>query len=101
MWSCGCILGELVIGRPIFPGTSTLNQLEKIIRMVGQPSKSDVESINSTLANTLLDSMKKSQTAGLKDFQGKCSKEALDLLKKLLSFNPAARLNVFDALQHP
>jgi len=101
MWSCGCILGELIIGRPIFPGTSTLNQLEKIIRIVGQPSKSDIESINSTLANTLLDSMKKSQTSGLKDFQGKSSKEALDLLKKMLSFNPAIRINVFDALQHP
>jgi mitogen-activated protein kinase 15 len=28
MWSVGCILGELILGKPIFPGTSTLNQIE-------------------------------------------------------------------------
>eukprot|EP01026_Neomeris_dumetosa_P049744 TRINITY_DN4354_c0_g1_i1.p2 TRINITY_DN4354_c0_g1~~TRINITY_DN4354_c0_g1_i1.p2 ORF type:complete len:244 (+),score=27.02 TRINITY_DN4354_c0_g1_i1:277-1008(+) len=31
MWSCGCILGELLMGKPIFPGNSTMNQLDRII----------------------------------------------------------------------
>jgi len=60
MWSCGCILGELIMGKPIFPGTSTLNQVEKVIKVIGQPSQQDIESINSTLAPTLLESMHKS-----------------------------------------
>lgn len=60
MWSVGCILGELVMGKPIFPGTSTLNQIEKVIKIIGHPSKSDIDSINSTLAQTLLESMRKS-----------------------------------------
>ena len=29
MWSSGCILGELLLGKPIFPGTSTMNQVRK------------------------------------------------------------------------
>jgi mitogen-activated protein kinase 15 len=31
MWSVGCILGELYVGKAIFPGNSTLNQVERII----------------------------------------------------------------------
>ena len=31
VWSIGCILGELVNGKAIFPGTSTLNQIERIL----------------------------------------------------------------------
>lgn len=101
MWSCGCILGELIIGKPIFPGTSTLNQIEKVIRVIGQPTKQDVEAINSTLAQTLLESMRKSPFVGLKEFQGKASKEALDLLRRMLAFNPKNRITVNEALQHP
>ena len=29
MWSMGCILAEMVLERPLFSGTSTINQLEK------------------------------------------------------------------------
>lgn len=43
MWSVGCILGEMLIGRPVFPGTSTMNQLEKIIEVTGRPSPEDVD----------------------------------------------------------
>jgi len=100
IWSIGCILGELIIGKPVFPGTSTLNQLEKVIRVVGMPSNSDIEAINSTLALTLLNSMKKSQYIGFKEFQGKCCNECLDLLKKMLTFNPNKRITVLEALKH-
>lgn len=37
MWSTGVILGELIIGKPVFPGTSTLNQIERIIELIGKP----------------------------------------------------------------
>lgn len=38
MWSIGCILGELLLGKPLFPGTSTVNQLERILRVVPAPA---------------------------------------------------------------
>ena len=43
MWATGCILGEMFSGKPMFPGTSTMNQLEKIIKVVGRPSPADIE----------------------------------------------------------
>lgn len=39
MWSLGCILGEMLRGRPLFPGTSTLHQLELILEAIPPPSK--------------------------------------------------------------
>ena len=38
MWSLGCILAELLLGKPFFPGTSTLNQLDRIMEVTGRPS---------------------------------------------------------------
>jgi mitogen-activated protein kinase 15 len=37
IWSVGCILAEIFIGKPIFPGNSTLNQLERILSFTGKP----------------------------------------------------------------
>lgn len=38
MWSLGCILGEILLGQPLFPGSSTLNQLERIMASIPAPS---------------------------------------------------------------
>jgi len=55
MWSMGCILAELILGKPFFPGTSTLNQLDRVLEVTGRPTTSDIESINSPLASTMLE----------------------------------------------
>lgn len=38
MWSIGCILAEMILGKPLFPGTSTINQVEKIMATIEPPS---------------------------------------------------------------
>ncbi|CAH8618540.1 unnamed protein product [Heterobilharzia americana] len=43
MWSLGCILGEMLLGKALFPGTSTINQIERIISAVERPSLQDIE----------------------------------------------------------
>ncbi|KAG8296980.1 Mitogen-activated protein kinase 15 [Homalodisca vitripennis] len=41
MWSIGCILAEMLLGKPLFPGTSTINQVEKIMATIEPPSPKD------------------------------------------------------------
>jgi len=41
MWSMGCILAEMLLGTPVFSGTSTLNQLEKFGEVLGAPTDAD------------------------------------------------------------
>lgn len=101
MWSLGCILGELLLGKPIFPGTSTLNQLDRILELTGRPIPEDIEAIQSSLAGTMLEALPQTKTKPLHEFFPTASDEALDLLKNLLQFNPNKRLTAEEALEHP
>mmetsp|Transcript_15800 Transcript_15800/g.42486 ORF Transcript_15800/g.42486 Transcript_15800/m.42486 type:complete len:356 (-) Transcript_15800:222-1289(-) len=104
MWSAGCIFGELLMGKPMFPGTSTMNQIDRIIEVTGTPSDADVESINSPFARTMLDSLASQpnrRQRKLKDMFPKATPEALDLIQKCLQFNPTKRISAEEALKHP
>lgn len=92
MWSLGCILAELLIGKPVFPGTSTLNQLDRVMEITGRPTAEDIDSINSPLAQTMLESLPPSKHRRLRDVFPTASDDAIDLIKKLLVFNPHKRL---------
>jgi mitogen-activated protein kinase 15 len=61
MWSVGCILGELLGGKPMYPGTSTLNQLDRICELTGMPTADDIEAANSPFAQTMSESIPVSQ----------------------------------------
>jgi mitogen-activated protein kinase 15 len=101
MWACGCILGELINGKPIFPGTSTMNQLDRILEVTGRPSPEDIDSIQSPFAATMLESMRAPDTPRLDAMFPSASPEALDLLGKLMHFNPDKRISTEEALRHP
>ncbi len=45
VWSVGCIMGEMLNGRPLFPGKHYINQLALILDIVGTPSE-DVSSFD-------------------------------------------------------
>ena len=55
MWSVGCILGELLLGKPLFPGSSTLNQIERIMSVIPRPDKYDIDSIQSEYGHSILE----------------------------------------------
>lgn len=101
MWSFGCIIGEMLAGKPIFPGTSTLNQLDRILELTGRPSQEDIDAIQSNLAATMLDSLPPTRTRNFHDFFPSASDDALDLIRRTLQFNPLKRLTVEQALRHP
>lgn len=101
LWSVGCILGELISGKPIFPGTSTMNQLDRIMEVTGRPSPEDTDAIKSPFAATMLESLPMSRPRPLQEMFPTASVEALDLLKQCMQFNPMKRLSAKGALRHP
>jgi mitogen-activated protein kinase 15 len=56
MWAVGCIIAELYLGKPLFPGSSTLNQLSRIIEITGIPKPDDLKD-HSPLAITMFESL--------------------------------------------
>lgn len=102
MWSVGCILGELIGGRPLFPGTSTMNQLERVIEVTGRPSDDDISSIRSGFASAMLQVLPPNiKQKSLRELLPRASEDALDLMSKLMRFNPNQRLSAEEALKHP
>ena len=51
LWSCGCILGEMLLGKPLFPGRHYVDQLNHIFSIIGSPTKDDLASIRDPRVN--------------------------------------------------
>lgn len=100
MWSVGCILGELIVGKALFQGTSTLNQIEKVLELIGKPKPEDIDSLESPHAATILSSISVVKKRTFQSFFPNASDTALDFIRRLLVFNPNNRLTVEEALRH-
>ena len=100
LWSSGCILGEILIEQVMFPGKSSLNQMELIIELLGRPSKIDLEKMEVSYGNNLVDNLKSKKNKSITYLFNNCDPEAVDLLRKLLVYNPKKRITVEKALKH-
>jgi len=100
LWSVGCILGEMITEEPIFPGESTLNQLEKIMEVAGVPSQEDIDGIRSEFAASMIDSLSVSKGQTLQQMFPNADETTMDFITKLLYFNPDKRLTIEESLAH-
>ena len=99
VWSMGCVIGELVLGRPLFPGDNPSDQLVEIIKILGTPTKEDIISMNPQFQEHKFPSIK--PTPGEKIFKNrKIPEHFVDLISKLLVYNPKIRLTAEKALEH-
>jgi len=102
VWSVGCIIGELYLGKAIFPGLSTINQLTRIMEYTGRPSVEDIDVIKSSFAPTMLETMSETEVRQWDDmFPLGAPDDCIDLLSKSLAFNPNKRIDVLGSLAHP
>jgi serine/threonine protein kinase len=110
MWSLGCIFGEMLGGKPVFAGSSTLNQFEKIVEVLGMPKDEAVEDLKSVFIKTMLESLTNSNDAvktseghklAWKTMYPTASEDAIDLLTCLIQFSPSERMTARDGLTHP
>ena len=102
LWSVGCILAELTRRRPLFAGNSTMNQIERIFEFIGRPSEEDIASTKSPFARTMVDNIKVlDRRKSLSELCKGASKEAKDLIRCCLKFNPSERVQAEALLRHP
>ena len=88
IWAAGCILAEMLGRKPIFPGKDYMDQISKIIGVVGTPSKADMSHISGKRAKAYIAGLGEMATVPWSTLYPKASETALDLLDKCLTFSP-------------
>ncbi|KAM0976342.1 hypothetical protein FF1_019317 [Malus domestica] len=95
LWSAGCLLAEMFVGRPVMPGRTEVEQLHKIFKLCGLPGEDYWKKMKLPTSFRPPQHYKPSYEEFFRDF----SRSSFDLLTTLLALDPASRGSAASALQ--
>lgn len=101
IWGVGCIFAELLRGRPLFPGKNVVKQLELITDLLGTPTPLQIAKVRNEKARHFLQNMRIKPATPLSEKFPGVDPKALNLLAKLLAFDPDDRPTAAQALADP
>ncbi|XP_042046409.1 mitogen-activated protein kinase 4-like [Salvia splendens] len=102
IWSLGCILGEMMKREPLFPGRDTGQQFMLITELIGSPDDASLGFLRSNDQRRYLRQFPRYQKQQFSArFPNTAAPGALDLLERMLVFDPNRRITVNEALCHP
>lgn len=99
VWSQGCVGAELLLGQPLFPGDSGVDQLVEIIKVLGTPTREEISSMNSNYTEFKFPQIKACQWR--KVFRSKTPEDAMDFIASTLAYAPEERVKPLDGCAHP
>ncbi|CAL9051119.1 unnamed protein product [Musa banksii] len=99
IWSVGCVLAELLLGQPLFPGDSAVDQLVEIIKVLGTPTREEIRCMNPNYTEFRFPQIKAHPWH--KIFHKRMPPEAIDLTSRLLQYSPSFRCTALEACAHP
>eukprot|EP00051_Salpingoeca_urceolata_P033535 m.21133 g.21133 ORF g.21133 m.21133 type:complete len:413 (+) comp6342_c1_seq1:373-1611(+) len=100
MWGMGCIFAEMVSGRPLFPGSTNEDQLVFIWKVLGTPDESSWPGVVD-LPEYKPSSWNRYSRQDLSALVPRLPRNGVDLLNRLLQYEPRERLSASAALKHP
>lgn len=99
VWSVGCVAAELLLGSPLFPGESGVDQLVEIIKVLGTPSRAEIAAMNPNYTDFKFPQIRAHPWS--KVFSRRMPPEAVDLVARLLRYAPGERATPLEAMAHP
>jgi glycogen synthase kinase 3 beta len=91
-------MAELMLGQPLFPGESGIDQLVEIIKVLGTPTREQIRTMNPNYMEHKFPQIKPHPFN--KVFR-KADANAIDLISRLLEYTPTERQAAVDAMVHP
>ncbi|XP_078797879.1 mitogen-activated protein kinase 12b isoform X1 [Oryzias latipes] len=101
IWSAGCIMAEMLLGKPLFKGSDHLDQLREIMKITGTPSPDFVVKLQSQDAKNYIRSLPKVPKKDLHYIFSKASSNAVCVLERMLLLDPECRASASEALELP
>ncbi|CAA7403747.1 unnamed protein product [Spirodela intermedia] len=101
IWSVGCILGEIATREPLFPGRDYVHQLKLITELIGSPDDLSLGFLRSDNARRYVRQLPQYPKQQFARRFPRMSPGAVDLLERMLVFDPSRRITVDQALCHP
>ena len=100
-WAIGCLMCELIDGKPIFPGKDEIDQINCISKILGNFNESDINFFCKENNCNKNDIVFVDKVLSLNDiYKGKISNDGIDFIKQLLKVNPKERLNEKNVFLH-
>jgi serine/threonine protein kinase len=99
IWSTGCIIAEMMMRKPLFPGDSEIDELFSIFRVLGTPNEESFPGV--TQLPAFSDTFPKWEPKNLAHVIKAADPVAIDLLSQMLCYDPARRISAKAALDHP
>jgi len=101
MWSVGLVLGELIGCKPMFPGSSSTDMIDRIIQVLGRPNTQDIEDMQSEFAAQFFENFPDlTKTLSIESLYPTTDSETIDMLRLLLTWSPTKRISSTQALEH-
>eukprot|EP00268_Persea_americana_P012724 TRINITY_DN1543_c0_g2_i1.p1 TRINITY_DN1543_c0_g2~~TRINITY_DN1543_c0_g2_i1.p1 ORF type:complete len:396 (+),score=61.32 TRINITY_DN1543_c0_g2_i1:523-1710(+) len=100
VWSVGCIFMELMDRKPLFPGRDQVHQLRLLMELIGTPTEADLGSLNESAKRYIRQLPRHARQSFAEKFPN-VHHLAIDLVEKMLAFDPRLRITVEEALAHP
>lgn len=99
VWSAGCIIAEMIRGAPLFQGDSDLDQIHQIFQVLGTPNEDSMPNYADLQKD--FPGIAQYPRADLREILKTDDEFLIDLVSKILQYDPMKRLTAQDALKHP